>query len=94
MIPVGFFIERLVVSGSGKPDAVLDFIDGLNVVAGASDTGKSYAVSCLDYAFGASKAPRSIAAARGYDTIILTVTERAGGHRFEIERSLAGGAKS
>ena len=70
---------------------MLDFIDGLNVVAGASDTGKSYAVSCLDYLFGASKPPRTIAAARGYDTLMVTLTERASGHRFEIERTLAGG---
>ncbi len=91
MIPTGFFVERLLVRGLGKIDAVLDFIDGLNVVAGASDTGKSYAVSCLDYVFGASKPPRQIAAARGYDTLIATVTERGTGHRFEIERTLAGG---
>ena len=91
MIPSGFFLERLKVQGPGKPDAVLDFIDGLNVVAGASDTGKSYAVSCLDYLFGASKPPRTIAAARGYDTLMVTLTERASGHRFEIERTLAGG---
>ncbi len=91
MISAGFFLERLLVRGPAKADAVLDFIDGLNVVAGASDTGKSYAVSCFDYLFGASKPPRPIAAARGYDTLIVTLTERATGHRFEIERTLAGG---
>lgn len=91
MIPSGFFLERLLVRGPGKGDAVLDFIDGLNVVAGASDTGKSYAASCIDYLFGASKPPRPIEAARGYDTLFGTVTERATGHRFEIERTLAGG---
>jgi len=63
----------------------------LNVVAGASDTGKSYAASCIDYLFGRSKPPRTIDPARGYDTVLGTVTERATGHRFEIERTLAGG---
>lgn len=91
MIPIGFFLERLLVRGPGRADAVLDFIDGLNVVAGASDTGKSYAVSCIDYLFGASKPPRQIEAARGYNTLVGTFTERATGHRFEIERTLAGG---
>lgn len=91
MIPAGFFLERLLVAGKGKPDAVLDFVDGLNVVAGASDTGKSYAVSCIDYVFGASKAPRSIEAARGYDCVVVRLTERASGLRFEVERTLAGG---
>ncbi len=91
MISSGFFLERLLVRGPGKGDAVLDFIDGLNVVAGASDTGKSYAASCIDYLFGANKPPRMIEAARGYDALVGTVTERATGHRFEIERTLAGG---
>lgn len=91
MIPTGFFLQKLLVRGPGKADAVLDFIDGLNVVAGASETGKSYAVSCLDYAFGSGTRPRAIAAARGYDTMVVTLAERASGHVFEIERTLAGG---
>ena len=91
MIPAGFFLERLVVRGKDKPDADLDFVDGLNVIAGASDTGKSYAVSCIDYVFGAGKAPRAIEAARGYDTVVVALTERLTGQRFEIERTLAGG---
>lgn len=91
MSSTGFLLERLLVRGPGKIDAILDFSDGLNVVAGASDTGKSYAASCIDYLFGASKPPRSIEAARGYDTVIGTVAERATGTRFEIERTLAGG---
>lgn len=91
MIQVGFFLEQLIVRGPGKTDATLDFIDGLNVVAGASDTGKSYAASCIDYLFGRSKPPRTIDPARGYDTVLGIVAERATGHRFQIERTLAGG---
>ena len=37
----GFFINKLTVSGQGKSDAELAFTDGLNVVSGASDTGKN-----------------------------------------------------
>lgn len=87
----GFFIESLIVRGGGKPDAELGFSDGLNVVAGASDTGKSYALSCIDHAFGASKAPRPIPQAAGYDTVIVRLRSRASGSSFEIARGLGGG---
>jgi hypothetical protein len=69
MNPSGFYISKLSVSGPGKPPAELEFIDGLNVVCGASDTGKSFAVSCIDFAFGASKSPRPIPEVSGYQTV-------------------------
>jgi hypothetical protein len=87
----GFFIESLIVRGRGKLDAELSFSDGLNVVAGASDTGKSYALSCIDHAFGASKAPRPIPQASGYDTVIVRLLSRASGLAVEITRGLGGG---
>ena len=65
----GFFIESLTLKGSAKTDAQLTFGDGLNVVSGASDTGKSYALSCIDYAFGASSPPSPIPEAAGYDVV-------------------------
>lgn len=60
-----FFIESLTLKGPAKADAQLTFADGLNVVSGASDTGKSYALSCIDFAFGASSAPSPIPEAAG-----------------------------
>ena len=41
-------------------DAVVCFADGSNVLAGASDTGKSYLVHCLDYILGADEMNKQI----------------------------------
>lgn len=88
---LGFFIESLTLKGPAKADAQLTFSDGLNVVSGASDTGKSYALSCIDFAFGASSAPSPIPEAAGYDTVVLAVISRRTEERFVFERGLAGG---
>lgn len=87
----GFFIQSLILKGPSKADAQLVFADGLNVVSGASDTGKSYALSCIDYAFGASKPPIPIPEGAGYDTVVLAVIVRKTKERYLFERGLAGG---
>lgn len=91
MNPSGFYISKLSVSGPGKTPAELEFIDGLNVICGASDTGKSFAVSCIDFGFGASKPPRPIPELSGYQTVTLELRARADGQQIVIERGLAGG---
>lgn len=47
-----FFIEKLVVSGTGHTDSVLKFEPTLNFILGPSNTGKSMIMDCIDYAFG------------------------------------------
>lgn len=76
-------LRRLVLSGVGKPDAVLEFKEGLNVVSGDSDTGKTYAFQCLNYILGATKAPKEIAEAHGYSLITLEFTIDNGLYRLE-----------
>lgn len=88
----GFFIERITVTGDGLQPAELEFRDGLNVVEGSSDTGKSYIAGLIDFAFGASKPPRKIKAAEGYDRVFVVIQERTAKQRYQIERSLGGGA--
>lgn len=87
----GFFISKLTVTGPQKIDAELVFTDGLNVVSGASDTGKSFALSCIDFAFGARNAPREIPEAAGYKLVSIHLTTRSTHERLVIERSLSGG---
>lgn len=50
-----FYIERLIVTGNGKEPSILEFKEGLNIVCGPSDTGKSYVLECIDYLFGSDK---------------------------------------
>ncbi|MEY2487122.1 MAG: hypothetical protein QOH39_2770 [Verrucomicrobiota bacterium] len=88
---LGFFLTNLTVRGQGKADAMLDFADGFNVISGASDTGKSFALSCIDFAFGARDAPRQIPEVSGYDSVLLRIIARATSEQFVIRRGLAGG---
>ena len=86
----GFILCELSLSGPGKPDARVSFEPGLNVVAGPSDTGKTYIFQCLDYAMGGSNPPKPIPEAEGYDMVSLTLEARAGG-THALARSLRGG---
>jgi len=73
------------------PDASVAFSDGLNVISGPSDTGKSYVLQCIDYALGAGTPPEKIPEANGYTDICLTIETRDDGSRRAIRRALAGG---
>jgi hypothetical protein len=66
-------IERITVTGKGRPKAELTFDRGLNVVAGASDTGKSYVIKCFQYIFGSEEPPKSIDEANGYTTVEVKI---------------------
>lgn len=48
MMKSKFFLKRLVLGGNNKKNAILNFEEGLNVIAGASDTGKSFAFDCIN----------------------------------------------
>lgn len=47
-----FTIKKLTVSGGGHHDSIIEFTDGLNLIIGPSNTGKSLIMDCIDYAFG------------------------------------------
>ena len=85
----GFFIRRLVLIGAHAPTASLEFRRGLNIVTGPSDTGKSFALQCIDFAFGASDRPKEIPQARTHKWVALEI-ESSEGNVFTIERSLEG----
>jgi hypothetical protein len=70
-----FYIKKLIVTGAKKEPSSIDFTDGLNIVCGPSDTGKSYIVECIDYIFGSENIP--IDENMGYDTVKMVIeTER------------------
>lgn len=86
----GFQLRRLQVTGPQVESAEITFHAGLNVVSGASDTGKSYLVETIDYMLGAGTPPRQIPESRGYDTAQLLIAARDG-REFQLTRALAGG---
>lgn len=89
--PLKFFLKTLVLSGPSVKDSEVHFFPGLNVVAGPSDTGKTYIAQCIDFMLGASSPPKKIPEAEGYDTASIQLVTEAGEELY-LERSLNGGA--
>lgn len=83
-------VNGVRVTGTGKADAFLTFSNGLNVVTGASDTGKSYVVELIDFLTGASRPINDISEAAGYTTahLDLSLSDDA---RYRLSRALKGG---
>ncbi len=68
-----FYIEKLVVTGSGKI-SVIEFSDGLNFIIGPSNTGKSLISDSIDYLFGyepSKNEPFRFDPSFGYDVFTL-----------------------
>ena len=85
---IGFQLRKLRVAGLGLPPADITFGPGLNVVSGASDTGKSFLFQTIDYMFGAASLDL-IPEARAYSSIELEIESAEG--RFFLTRNLQGG---
>ena len=83
-------IRHLCFTGPGKKDALVSFGGGLNVIYGASETGKSFIVEALDFMLGSSAALRDIPERVGYDRIFLGL-EDEDGRLATLERSSSGG---
>lgn len=87
----GFELRELRLCGPAVPHAQLAFTTGLNVIEGASDTGKSYVVSCIDFLLGAKDSPEEIPEARGYDVAYLVIQARGSDELLTLKRALVGG---
>lgn len=87
----GFTISSLTLIGDGVPNAMIQLQPGLNVIAGPSDTGKTFIVQCIDFMFGGSKAPKPIPESKHYHTARLCIRNGVQESEFELERALKGG---
>ena len=86
-------IDRLIVRSQTREDAVVEFTQGLNVVTGPSDSGKSYVLDLLDFIFGASKLRRVIPEVEPYDYVIAHLSfVGEDPHRVSLARPTKGGA--
>lgn len=88
----GLLLKRLMLLGAAKESAVIEFADGLNVISGPSDTGKTFIVQCIDFLLGARTLPKAIPEAEGYQAAALDIQSRSTGDRFRLKRALRGGA--
>lgn len=88
MIKHGFQIIKLKLTGSNVADAEVTFTQGLNVITGPSDTGKTFILQCIDYMLGGKDIPKDIPEAKEYDHAILTIKSNNDGQVFSLERSI------
>lgn len=83
-------LRHLCLTGPQKEKAIVSFGPGLNVIYGASETGKSFIVEAIDFMLGSSAELRDIPERVGFDRMFLGV-EAAQGSTFTLERSTSGG---
>ena len=92
MSKYGFKLIRLSLTGQGLNEATILFKEGLNVIYGPSDTGKTFIVQCIDFIFGGKESPKEIPEAKGYEKISLVISAWDAPEELELTRSLKGGA--
>ena len=92
MSTYGFYLTQVTLSGTGLPDASVSLKDGLNVITGPSDTGKTFIAQCIDFMFGGSKPPEAIPEAEGYDQVRLSLVSRSDNVVHTLSRGFRGGA--
>jgi len=83
-------IKHLSLTGPRKEQTSVEFGSGLNVIYGASETGKSFILEMLNFMMGAGGDLRDIPERVGYDRIFLgfQLEDRK---KFTFERSTSGG---
>lgn len=87
----GFWISQICARGDDKPDAIVKLYRGLNVISGASDTGKSHLLGCIRYMMGTEDPPTSVPEADGYDSLFIEINTYEGS-TLTLERSLKSGS--
>lgn len=86
----GISLRFIRFRGTKKPDAEFRFGPGLNVLWGASDTGKTFLVEAIDFMLGASDPLKDIPERQGYETIELGLTT-SNSKDYTLIRSIQGG---
>jgi len=81
-----FHITKIAASGEKVRYSSVDFKDGVNIIEGPSNTGKSYVIGSIDFMFGGKEVPFTIDDT-GYDTIIMEM-KSDDGYSFKAERKI------
>lgn len=88
---IRFYVGQLTVNGEKVKTSEIIFQDGVNIIHGPSNTGKSYIIGCLDFMFDGDDAPFS-KNATGYDTVTMTL-KSDGGYTIVATRKIVDGEK-
>lgn len=73
---VNFYIKSITASGKGRTTSTVEFIDGVNIIKGDSDTGKTKVINSILFAMGANQKP--FAEKTGYDVVTLKISTPGG----------------
>ncbi len=83
-------IKKLSFLSPSKEPATVDFLPGLNIVHGASDTGKSFTLDAIDFVLGASSPLKDIPQRVGYEKVVADFSV-SNAEDIHIERGIDGG---
>ena len=86
----GILLRFIRFRGPKKPDAEFKFAPGLNVLWGASDTGKTFLVEGIDFMLGSGDQLKDIPERQGYETVELGLTTNSA-KDYTLIRSIQGG---
>ena len=87
----GLRLRSLSFHGPVRAPAFIEFGPGLNVIYGASNTGKSFIVNTIDFMLGGRGPVRDIPERVGYAEVLLAA-ETLSGEQFTLRRSVEGGS--
>jgi len=85
----GYLQLRRIAFNGPKESSTLDFLSGVNVVCGASDTGKSFLAESIDYMLGGSEL-REIPERAPYGEVELDLCVSSGEY-LRLRRATSGG---
>ncbi len=86
----GIQLRHLAFHGPNKVPAIVSFGPGLNIIYGASNTGKSFVVEAIDFMLGGKGPLTDIPEANGYAELLLTI-ETNSKKMFTLRRTIEGG---
>ena len=78
-----YYIKKLWFTGPGIEESAVEFINGLNIIHGANDTGKSWILDSFDFMCGLDHDKFVIDESTGCDTVHLEVVTTHGSVKME-----------
>ena len=84
-----FYITQIAASGDSVEYSTIDFKDGINLIVGPSNTGKSYIIACIDFMMAGKETPFSVADT-GYSKVSMKM-ESVDGYTITMTRTIEEG---
>src|SRR5438552_10836876 len=83
-------LTELTVTDGELAPATVRFATGLNLIVGASDTGKTFVFEAIDFMLGAKEGLRRIPESQGYIRVFLSI-DPSDGPAVTLRRAFDGG---